>query len=92
MATKPGERRLQILRVLAEMLEDPKGERITTAALAAKLDVSEAAARRAQQARRRRLRLVFLGVSLTAVVMLALAIAAFLGRQEARRDHLEADL
>ncbi len=43
MATKPGERRLQILRVLAEMLEDPKGERITTAALAAKLDVSEAA-------------------------------------------------
>jgi TetR/AcrR family transcriptional regulator len=43
MATKPGERRLQILRVLAEMLEDPKGERITTAALAANLDVSEAA-------------------------------------------------
>jgi TetR/AcrR family transcriptional regulator len=43
MAAKPGERRLQILRVLAEMLEDPKGERITTAALAAKLDVSEAA-------------------------------------------------
>jgi TetR/AcrR family transcriptional regulator len=43
MGAKPGERRLQILRVLAEMLEDPKGERITTAALAARLDVSEAA-------------------------------------------------
>jgi TetR/AcrR family transcriptional regulator len=43
MATKPGERKLQILRTLAEMLQDPKGERITTAALAAKLDVSEAA-------------------------------------------------
>ncbi len=43
MATKPGERKLQILQVLAGMLEDPKGEKITTAALAAKLDVSEAA-------------------------------------------------
>jgi TetR/AcrR family transcriptional regulator len=43
MATKPGERKLQILQVLAEMLQDPKGERVTTAALAAKLDVSEAA-------------------------------------------------
>lgn len=43
MATRPGERRLQILQTLAEMLQDPKGERITTAALAAKLDVSEAA-------------------------------------------------
>lgn len=43
MATKPGERRLQILQVLAEMLQDPKGERITTAALAKRLDVSEAA-------------------------------------------------
>ena len=43
MATRTGERKLQILRTLAEMLEDPKGERITTAALAAKLDVSEAA-------------------------------------------------
>jgi len=40
---KPGERKLQILQVLAEMLQDPKGEKITTAALAAKLDVSEAA-------------------------------------------------
>ena len=40
---KPGERRLQILQTLAEMLENPKGEKITTAALAAKLDCSEAA-------------------------------------------------
>ncbi len=41
--TKPGERKLQILQTLAGMLEQPRGERITTAALAAKLDVSEAA-------------------------------------------------
>jgi TetR/AcrR family transcriptional regulator len=40
---RPGERRLQILQVLAEMLQNPKGERITTAALAAKIEVSEAA-------------------------------------------------
>jgi len=40
---RPGERRLQILQVLAEMLQNPKGERITTAALAAKIQVSEAA-------------------------------------------------
>ena len=43
MAYKPGERRLQILQVIAEMLQDPAGERITTAALAKRLDVSEAA-------------------------------------------------
>ncbi len=43
MASKPGERRLQILQTLAGMLEVPKGEKITTAALAAKLDCSEAA-------------------------------------------------
>jgi len=42
-AAKPGERRLQILKVLAQMLENPKGEKITTAALAKKLEVSEAA-------------------------------------------------
>ena len=42
-STKPGERKLQILQTLAAMLEHPKGEKITTAALAAKLDVSEAA-------------------------------------------------
>ncbi len=43
MASKPGERRLQILQTLAEMLETPKGEKITTAALAGKLECSEAA-------------------------------------------------
>ncbi len=44
MATsKPGERKLQILQTLATMLEHPKGEKITTAALAGKMDVSEAA-------------------------------------------------
>ena len=41
--TKPGERKLQILQALAAMLENPKGEKITTAALAAKIAVSEAA-------------------------------------------------
>lgn len=40
---KPGERRVQILQALAGMLEQPDGERITTASLAAKLQVSEAA-------------------------------------------------
>jgi TetR/AcrR family transcriptional regulator len=40
---KPGERRVQILQTLAGMLEQPGAERITTAALAARLTVSEAA-------------------------------------------------
>ena len=40
---EPGERRRAILQSLAEMLEQPKGEKITTASLAKKLDVSEAA-------------------------------------------------
>ena len=40
---KPGERRVQILQTLASMLEQPGAERITTAALAARLEVSEAA-------------------------------------------------
>ncbi len=40
---KPGERRVQILQTLATMLEQPGAERITTAALAARLKVSEAA-------------------------------------------------
>jgi len=40
---KPGERRVQILHTLAGMLEQPGADRITTAALAAKLSVSEAA-------------------------------------------------
>jgi TetR/AcrR family transcriptional regulator len=43
MAAKTGERKLQILQTLAQMLEKPSAEKITTAALAAKLDVSEAA-------------------------------------------------
>lgn len=40
---KPGERRVQILQALAAMLEQPGAERVTTAALAARLAVSEAA-------------------------------------------------
>jgi TetR/AcrR family transcriptional regulator len=43
MAAKPGERKLQILQTIATMLEQPKGEKITTALLAARLDISEAA-------------------------------------------------
>ncbi|WP_025917796.1 nucleoid occlusion factor SlmA [Herminiimonas sp. CN] len=44
MATvKSGERKLQILQALAVMLEQPKSEKITTAALAGRLAVSEAA-------------------------------------------------
>jgi TetR/AcrR family transcriptional regulator len=43
MAPRSGERRLQILQTLASMLEDPRGEKVTTAALAARLEVSEAA-------------------------------------------------
>ena len=40
---RPGERRVQILQTLAAMLEQPGGERVTTAALAARIQVSEAA-------------------------------------------------
>jgi TetR/AcrR family transcriptional regulator len=40
---KPGERRLQILQTLAQMLQEPGGDRVTTAALAGRLEVSEAA-------------------------------------------------
>jgi TetR/AcrR family transcriptional regulator len=40
---RPGERRIQILQTLAGMLEQPGAERVTTAALAARLAVSEAA-------------------------------------------------
>lgn len=43
MATKTGERKQQILETLAKMLETPKREKITTAALAARMEVSEAA-------------------------------------------------
>ena len=37
-STQPGQRRQQILEALAEMLEQPKGDKITTAALARKLE------------------------------------------------------
>ncbi|MBM3386316.1 MAG: nucleoid occlusion factor SlmA [Betaproteobacteria bacterium] len=40
---RPGERRQQILQTLAGMLEQPGAERVTTAALAARIGVSEAA-------------------------------------------------
>ncbi len=40
---KRGDRKLQILHTLAEMLEAPAAEKITTAALAARIAVSEAA-------------------------------------------------
>ncbi|MDE3011107.1 MAG: nucleoid occlusion factor SlmA [Pseudomonadota bacterium] len=43
MGGRQGERREQILQALAEMLEAPGGEKVTTAALAARLEVSEAA-------------------------------------------------
>jgi TetR/AcrR family transcriptional regulator len=43
MPAKHGERKLQILQTLAQMLQNPRAEKITTAALAANLDVSEAA-------------------------------------------------
>jgi TetR/AcrR family transcriptional regulator len=43
MAAKTGERKDQILQTLAQMLETPVGEKITTAALAARIEVSEAA-------------------------------------------------
>ena len=40
---KTGERRQQILQTLAAMLEEPRAEKITTASLAARIGVSEAA-------------------------------------------------
>jgi TetR/AcrR family transcriptional regulator len=43
MSEKSGDRKHQILQTLAEMLEDPAGEKATTAALAKRLGVSEAA-------------------------------------------------
>ncbi|WP_344867946.1 nucleoid occlusion factor SlmA [Comamonas faecalis] len=39
----PGQRRLQILQTLAQLLQEPGAERVTTAALARQLQVSEAA-------------------------------------------------
>jgi TetR/AcrR family transcriptional regulator len=41
--SKPGERKIQILQTLAGMLENPQAEKVTTAALAARVEVSEAA-------------------------------------------------
>ncbi len=43
MSVKTGERKHQILQTLAEMLEQPRAARITTAALASKMQLSEAA-------------------------------------------------
>ncbi len=43
MAVKVGERKLQILQAVAAMLEEPHGTKITTAALAKRLEVSEGA-------------------------------------------------
>jgi TetR/AcrR family transcriptional regulator len=43
MSEKTGDRKHQILQTLAQMLEDPAREKATTAALAARLGVSEAA-------------------------------------------------
>ena len=40
---RTGERKTQILQTLAQMLEKPAAEKVTTAALAARLEVSEAA-------------------------------------------------
>ena len=40
---RTGERKTQILQTLAHMLETPASEKVTTASLAARLDVSEAA-------------------------------------------------
>jgi TetR/AcrR family transcriptional regulator len=43
MMARTGERKTQILHTLAHMLENPVSEKVTTASLAAKLQVSEAA-------------------------------------------------
>ena len=43
MRAKPGERKLQILETIALMLEKPQSEKITTASLAAAINISEAA-------------------------------------------------
>ncbi|MBU1236906.1 MAG: nucleoid occlusion factor SlmA [Gammaproteobacteria bacterium] len=42
-AAKPSEKKLLILQTIAQALEAPDGEKVTTALLARKLDVSEAA-------------------------------------------------
>lgn len=43
MSERTGDRKHQILQTLAQMLENPAGEKATTAALAGRLNVSEAA-------------------------------------------------
>jgi TetR/AcrR family transcriptional regulator len=43
MSEKSGDRKHQILQTVAQMLENPAGEKVTTAALARRLEVSEAA-------------------------------------------------
>lgn len=43
MARQTGERKNEILQTLAQMLEAPQAEKVTTAGLAARLEVSEAA-------------------------------------------------
>ena len=53
---KPGERREQILQTLAAMLQEPGSDRITTASLAAQLQVSEAALYATLPAKRKCLR------------------------------------
>ncbi|MBC7454644.1 MAG: hypothetical protein H7335_13250 [Massilia sp.] len=40
-STKPGQRKLQILQALADMLAQPKSEKITTAALARQLRMNQ---------------------------------------------------
>jgi TetR/AcrR family transcriptional regulator len=42
-AAKPGEKKLLILQTIAQMLESPAGDKVTTALLARRLNVSEAA-------------------------------------------------
>ena len=65
---RPGERRLQILQILAEMLQNPRGERVTTAALAAKIGGS-----------RELLSLSAIALVLLDLAMIALVVWAVLG-------------
>jgi TetR/AcrR family transcriptional regulator len=83
---KPGERRIQILRILATMLERPGGERVTTAALAAELEVSEAALYRhfASKAQMLEGLLDFIEHSVMTLVSQALERSAPPGEQAAR--------
>jgi TetR/AcrR family transcriptional regulator len=84
---RPGERRLQILQALAAMLEQPGSERITTAALAARLQVSEAALYRhfASKAQMFEGLIEFIEQSLFQLVNTIVADGAIAGAQQARR-------